>query len=67
MTVEGLLSINVPVLMYVTSNAKLSINDLVRAKKEAAGILDTISCDINNDGVVDAKDVAAIRKSLLDG
>ena len=66
MTAEALLSINTPVLFYITSNAELTIKNLVRAKKEAAGILDTVSHDINNDGVVNSEDISIIRRSLID-
>lgn len=66
MTVEALLSINVPVLLYVTPNSDVTVINLVRAKKEASGILDTLSQDLNNDGVVNSTDITAIRKSLLD-
>lgn len=65
MTAEALLSINVPVLFYVTANSDLTLQSLVRAKKEAAGIEDTLSMDINNDGAVNDTDLTVIRKTLL--
>lgn len=66
MTAEALLSINVPVLFYVTANSDLTLQSLVQAKKEAVGIEDTLSMDINNDGAVNDTDLTVIRKTLLE-
>ena len=67
MTIEGLLSINTPVLMHVASktNASFNVKDLVRAKKEAAWITDTLSYDLNNNGVEDANDLSVIRRNIV--
>lgn len=44
---------------------ELDIIDLIRAKKEAAGIYDTIKYDFNNNGVTDEDDIKLIKQRLL--
>lgn len=65
MTIEALLSINTPALLFVTANSNLTVNDLVAAKKEAAGITNTLNYDFNNNGVVDEEDLSFIRRRIL--
>jgi len=65
MTIEALLSINTPALLFVTANSNLTVNDLVRAKKEAAGITNTLNYDFDNNGVVDEEDLTFIRRRIL--
>lgn len=42
-----------------------TVVDLVKAKKEAAGIYDTTYYDFNRDGVVDGNDIIILKKKLL--
>lgn len=65
MTIEALLSINSPALLFVTANSNLTMKDLVAAKKEAAGITNTLNYDFNNNGVVDEEDLSFIRRRIL--
>ena len=44
---------------------EITIVDLVRAKKAAAGLIEAPIYDMNGDGVVDEKDIAIIKKKLL--
>ncbi len=65
MTVEGLLSLRGNTLTLVKAEEAYGLLDLIRAKKEAGGILDTKAYDTNSDGVVDSTDITNIRKALL--
>lgn len=49
----------------VDSSNMYDIIDFIKAKKESMGIYDTIRYDLNNDGVVDEEDIAAIKTKLL--
>lgn len=44
---------------------EMSLIDLVKAEKEAAGITSTLKYDLNGDGAVDSKDIVIIKKKLL--
>ena len=44
---------------------EVTIVDLIRAKKAAAGLIEAPDCDWNGDGVVDEKDILLIKKKLL--
>lgn len=54
-------------LVGVDTEAKntFDIIDLIRAKKEAAGIYGTAEYDLNGNGVTDEEDIALIKKKLL--
>ena len=43
----------------------MTIQDLLKAKKAAAGLIEAPIYDMNNDGVVDEKDIDIIRSMLL--
>lgn len=45
--------------------SELTIKNLVRAKKAAAGIIEAPRYDMNDDGVVDETDIDIIRRKLL--
>ena len=62
---SSLLALRGNVTQSKGGDSTLDIRSLVRAKKEATGHLNTHTMDINEDGVVDNKDIAIIRKRLL--
>ena len=44
---------------------KLTLKNLVRAKKAQAGIIEAPRYDMNSDGIIDETDITIIRKNLL--
>ncbi len=60
-----LMSLRGSFIKFKNATGKLSIIDLIKAKKEVSGSSTTSNYDINEDGEVTGEDLAAIRKILL--
>lgn len=66
MTPETLLTLTGDVLVCVRAADEYSVINLVHMKKIVAGMLPyDADYDLNNDGVVDDKDITILRKKLL--
>jgi len=65
MTAEALLSLRGDIAVLVKAQESFIISDLVRAKKEQSGLIETLTMDTNGDGIVDETDINFIKSSLF--
>ncbi len=65
MTAEALLSLRGDVALLVKAQDTFIIDDLVKAKKEQLGLIETLTMDTDSNGIVDESDLKFIKKSLF--